>query len=220
MAKEATTPEEVTPRIAPTPKEPSTPQEFTAETVIELRKGLNKIEEKLMDLPPKRENEIAYTKTQECIMWLGKSLGALGLVGPYAGSADPENPEINPRADLAEEEEEEEGEEEGGEDLDETGKTKELRKAVGKVEVQLRSSLRPQYTDNRRYQEAMQYAHKASQETMMWLGKSLEEILQSKAAEGKPDPKKRKEKEKEDKERERERAKEKEKEDKEKATKK
>ena len=201
MSKETTTPPAEQKIFVP--KEPSTPQEETAVAISDLRKAMNEIEVKLEELTPSRENELVYTSTQLSIMWLGKAIGALRTSPPvYTESANPLSPVIEKRTDLAEKE----SKGKKSKEVNEVSDTKELRQLVGAVEVQIRSSLRPQYTDNRRYQEAMQYAHKASQEAIMWLGKSLEAMAGTEEPPVEPPPvdeimpdKREREKEREDK---------------------
>jgi hypothetical protein len=46
-----------------------------------------------------RERNLAITKLQECIMWLGMDLKALGTDNPYPSSYDASSPVVEPTAD-------------------------------------------------------------------------------------------------------------------------
>lgn len=46
-----------------------------------------------------RERSLAITKLEECIMWLGMDLKALGNPNPYPSSYDPKSTVIEPTAD-------------------------------------------------------------------------------------------------------------------------
>ena len=46
-----------------------------------------------------RERDIAITKIQEAIMWLGMDLKSLNEPNPYPESYNPESPDIEPTAD-------------------------------------------------------------------------------------------------------------------------
>ena len=46
-----------------------------------------------------RERSLAITKLEECIMWLGMDLKAIGTPNPYPNSYKPENNIVDPTAD-------------------------------------------------------------------------------------------------------------------------
>lgn len=46
-----------------------------------------------------RERSLAITKLEECIMWLGMDLKAIGTPNPYPNSYKPENSIVDPTAD-------------------------------------------------------------------------------------------------------------------------
>ena len=46
-----------------------------------------------------RERSLAMTKLEECIMWLGMDLKAIGTPNPYPNSYKPENSIVDPTAD-------------------------------------------------------------------------------------------------------------------------
>ena len=46
-----------------------------------------------------RERSLAATKLEECIMWLGMDLKAIGTPNPYPNSYKPENNIVDPTSD-------------------------------------------------------------------------------------------------------------------------
>ncbi len=65
----------------------------------ELRRDLDAQLQKLKSLQGSREHNLAITKLQECIMWLGMSLKSLNDTRPYPSSYDPTNTKVEPTAD-------------------------------------------------------------------------------------------------------------------------
>ena len=72
-------------------------QEVSA--VKALRRDLDGQLQKIKSLTPSRETSLAVTKLQECIMWLGMRLKAIGEADPYPESRNPDDPTIRPTAD-------------------------------------------------------------------------------------------------------------------------
>ena len=68
-------------------------------TVKALRRDLDEQLQRLKSLHPSREASLAITKMQECIMWLGMRLKAIGEADPYPESRSPESQIIEPTAD-------------------------------------------------------------------------------------------------------------------------
>lgn len=64
-----------------------------------LRRDLDGQLQKIKSLTPSRESSLAITKMQECIMWLGMRLKAIGEADPYPESRNPESQTIHPTAD-------------------------------------------------------------------------------------------------------------------------
>lgn len=64
-----------------------------------LRRDLDGQLQRIKSLPPSRETSLAITKMQECIMWLGMRLKAIGEADPYPESRNPESPIVEPTAD-------------------------------------------------------------------------------------------------------------------------
>ncbi len=64
-----------------------------------LRRDLDAQLQKIKLLTPSREVSIAVTKMQECIMWLGMRLKAIGEADPYPESRNPESDTIHPTSD-------------------------------------------------------------------------------------------------------------------------
>lgn len=64
-----------------------------------LRRDLDTQLQKIKSLKSSRETSLAITKIQECIMWLGMRLKAIGEANPYPESYNPENSVIHPTAD-------------------------------------------------------------------------------------------------------------------------
>lgn len=64
-----------------------------------LRRDLDGQLQRIKSLPPSRETSLAITKMQECIMWLGMRLKAIGEADPYPESRNPESQIISPTAD-------------------------------------------------------------------------------------------------------------------------
>lgn len=67
--------------------------------VKELRRDLDAQLQKVRSLTPSRESALAVTKLQECLMWLGMHLKAIGEADPYPKSRDPESQTIHSTAD-------------------------------------------------------------------------------------------------------------------------
>jgi hypothetical protein len=65
----------------------------------ELRVDLDKQLQKLKKLNSSRPRNLAITKLQESIMWLGMDLKRLNEPNPYPDSYDPTNTKIAPTAD-------------------------------------------------------------------------------------------------------------------------
>lgn len=66
----------------------------------ELRVSLDAELQKLKTAERKsRERSLAITKLEECIMWLGMDLKAIGTPNPYPNSYKPENNIVDPTAD-------------------------------------------------------------------------------------------------------------------------
>ncbi len=82
-----------------------TPEEIQSENnalivaAKELRRDLDAQLQKLKALKSSRENSLAITKLQECIMWLGMQLKQLNDTRPYPSSYDPSNTKVEPTAD-------------------------------------------------------------------------------------------------------------------------
>lgn len=74
---------------------------YDAEVIADkqLRKDMDAILQRLMELPGTRERSLTRTKLQEAIMWLGMDLKRLGEANPYPNSYNPENTKIEPTAD-------------------------------------------------------------------------------------------------------------------------
>lgn len=66
-----------------------------------IRRDLDGILQSLKSLAPSRERNIAITKLQESIMWLGQDLARLGAANPYPESKNPESSVVKPAADKA-----------------------------------------------------------------------------------------------------------------------
>ena len=64
-----------------------------------LRRDLDEQLQRIKSLTPSRETALAVTKMQECIMWLGMRLKAIGETDPYPESRNPDSPIIEPTAD-------------------------------------------------------------------------------------------------------------------------
>ncbi len=64
-----------------------------------LRRDLDEQLQRIKSLTPSRETALAVTKIQECIMWLGMRLKAIGETDPYPESRNPDSPIIEPTAD-------------------------------------------------------------------------------------------------------------------------
>ena len=64
-----------------------------------LRRDLDEQLQRIKSLTPSRETSLAVTKMQECIMWLGMRLKAIGETDPYPESRNPDSPIIEPTAD-------------------------------------------------------------------------------------------------------------------------
>ncbi len=64
-----------------------------------LRRDLDEQLQRIKSLTPSRETALAVTKIQECIMWLGIRLKAIGETDPYPESRNPDSPIIEPTAD-------------------------------------------------------------------------------------------------------------------------
>ncbi len=64
-----------------------------------LRHDLDEQLQRIKLLTPSRETALAVTKMQECIMWLGMRLKAIGETDPYPESRNPDSPIIEPTAD-------------------------------------------------------------------------------------------------------------------------
>ena len=64
-----------------------------------LRRDLDEQLQRIKSLTPSRETALAVTKMQECIMWLGMRLKAIGEADPYPESRNPDSPIIEPTAD-------------------------------------------------------------------------------------------------------------------------
>lgn len=78
-------------------KNMNTKEEVSA--VKALRRDLDGQLQKIKSLTPSRETSLAITKMQECIMWLGMRLKAIGEADPYPESRNPESQTIHPTAD-------------------------------------------------------------------------------------------------------------------------
>ena len=65
----------------------------------QLRKDLDSNLQNLKKCPGSRERNLAITKLQEAIMWLGMDLKRLNESNPYPDSYNPENTDIAPTAD-------------------------------------------------------------------------------------------------------------------------
>lgn len=65
----------------------------------DLRKSLDLKLQTLKQGTPSRERDLATTKLQESIMWLGMDLKRLGDENPYPDSFNPTNTNIEPTAD-------------------------------------------------------------------------------------------------------------------------
>lgn len=75
----------------------NTKEEVSA--VKALRRDLDGQLQRIKSLPQSRETSLAITKMQECIMWLGMCLKAIGEADPYPESRNPESQIIEPTAD-------------------------------------------------------------------------------------------------------------------------
>lgn len=64
-----------------------------------LRRDLDGQLQRIKSLTPSRETSLAITKMQECIMWLGMRLKAIGETDPYPESRNPESEVIHPTSD-------------------------------------------------------------------------------------------------------------------------
>lgn len=65
-----------------------------------LRKTIDAIIQEVKNLPASRERNLAITKLQEAVMWLGMDLKRLGNPNPYPSSKDPSTgSKIEPTAD-------------------------------------------------------------------------------------------------------------------------
>jgi len=96
-----TQPEQVNPAIAQT-------KQFRAEldaTLQRLKKACDHTDMPSKGISPvpgarnSKERDIAITKIQEAIMWLGMDLKDIGTPNPYPHSYDPTSPVIEPTAD-------------------------------------------------------------------------------------------------------------------------
>ena len=67
--------------------------------IKELRRDLDGQLQRIKSLTLSRETSLAITKMQECIMWLGMRLKAIGEADPYPESRNPESQTIHPTAD-------------------------------------------------------------------------------------------------------------------------
>lgn len=63
------------------------------------RKDIDNIIQKVKQLDSSRETNLAVTKLQEAVMWLGMNLKRLGEANPYPNSYNPDNTKIEPTAD-------------------------------------------------------------------------------------------------------------------------
>jgi hypothetical protein len=81
-----------------------TPEEIQSEnnalivTTKELRRDLDAQLQKLKAMKASRESNLAITKLQECIMWLGMNLKQLNDERPYPESYNPKNTVVEPVA--------------------------------------------------------------------------------------------------------------------------
>jgi hypothetical protein len=80
--------------------EPLTPEEAAIFNDKQWRVQLDAILQSIKsDDRKSRERSLAITKLEECIMWLGMDLKAIGTPDPYPNSYKPENSIVDPTAD-------------------------------------------------------------------------------------------------------------------------
>ena len=65
----------------------------------QLRKDIDDCIQRVKQLDSCRETNLAITKLQEAVMWLGMNLKRLGETNPYPESKNPESARIEPTAD-------------------------------------------------------------------------------------------------------------------------
>lgn len=65
-----------------------------------LRRDIDGVLQEVKELPDSREKNLAVTKLQEAVMWLGMNLKRLNEANPYPSSKDPSTGDkIEPTAD-------------------------------------------------------------------------------------------------------------------------
>ncbi|MGC3945335.1 MAG: hypothetical protein QM762_12615 [Chryseolinea sp.] len=146
--------------------------------LTDLRKKVSVVEFHIAGSPRRRACSVAYTKVQECFMWLGKVKGILGIASPYPKSFDKSSSIIEPRADMGTMSAYEGwiNPSSSTKREAEISNTKLLRLVLHDIETELRS-LSEYNPENKMFQLAVQNAYTYCAEATMWLGMVLNEIF-------------------------------------------
>lgn len=145
---------------------------MTSNGITNLRKQIDGMIDSIQSMGNSRPTAIATTSLQEARMWLGESLGELGLTTPYEDSLDPTNEKIAPEADTND----------NGEDIYRPGDdsrikhVKELRAAIVSFNEKVRQEMTGGESNKRFYKVSMSQAYVHLANARMWLGKELDRI--------------------------------------------
>lgn len=119
-----------------------------------------------------RPTAIAITSLQDARMWLGESLGELGLTTPYEDSLDPTNENIAPETDTSDTPEDRYRPPDGSR----IKHVKELRASIVSFNEKVRQEIVNGGSKRRFYQFAISQAYVHLANARMWLGKELDRL--------------------------------------------